>query len=294
MLVKDFIAGGRFPKEFYDTLPLVCEDCGADMDINNTMTILKCSNPYCSCKASQRLLALLRDLGVKNFGESRCTQFMEYFGLTNPYAIFGWSPDEDGVIGNMSEEFCYNLYDQINSHRKMLLWEYVKFGNLPNLRDSARYIFNGYNDLDTFYDDLESQGGVSFIQDKLGIAKGLDSDEISVRALSIYESLIMYHEELEEYIDYVDIISPKAILNICISTAVGAGYSSKSDFVAQMNQKFSDVVHINFLSGVTKDCDYLIWSKQGSETNKVKKAKNYGIPILTGAEFEAQLRNNFS
>ena len=80
------------------------------------------------------------------------------------------------------------------------------------------------------------------------------------------------------------------IMNICISTAVGAPYKSKQDFVAQMNARFSDKVHLNFLGSVTKDCEYVVWSKEGAPTSKVKKAEKYGIPVLTGAEFEAMLQ----
>lgn len=291
MYVKDLISGGRFPQQFYDVLPTVCDVCGADTEINTSLTVLKCSNPYCGCKASQRLLALLKDIGVKNFGESRCLQFLSHFRITNPYAIFGYSVAEDGLIGNMSQEFCENLEEQVNEHKTMLLWEYVKIGNLPNLRDSARFIFNGYTSLEDFYDDLED-GGVLFIQDRLGI-KG-NEDDISIRALSIYESLQMYREDLLQYIDFVNIISPKTILNICISTAVGGGYSSKADFVSKMNERYGEFVHLNFLTSVTKDCDYVIWSKAGSPTNKVNKAQKLGVPILTGLEFEMQIRSQFA
>lgn len=287
MLVKDLIVGGRFPKQFCDVLPTSCDVCGADTEINASLTILKCSNPYCGCKASQRLLSMLKDIGVKNFGESRCLQFLNHFRITNPYAIFAYSVEEDGLIGNMSQEFCENLEEQVDQHRSMLLWEYVKIGNLPNLRDSARFIFNGYTDLNSFYDDLED-GGVLFIQERLGI-KG-NEDDLSVRALAIYDSLQMFKDDLLAYIDFVDIISPRTILNICISTAVGNGYSSKADFVSKMNERYGSFVHLNFLSSVTKDCDYVIWSKAGAPTNKVSKARKLGIPILTGMEFEMQIR----
>lgn len=287
MLVKELELSGKLPQQFIDILPKVCPDCGADMVISDTLKELSCENPYCKGKVAQRMTAMLVDMGVKNMGESRCLKFIEETGLNYPSAILQWEP-KFGDIGDLSEEFLNGIKKQIDEHRTMMLWEYVKYSNIPYLRDTARELFKEYNDLKQFYAIMESKGdaAVVFIQEILGIK---ESGVLSIRALNIYQSLVIYKEELIEGLKYVNIIVPDKTLNICISTSVGQGYANKADFANQMNQRYGNKCHINFLSTVTKNCDYLIWSKIGAPTSKVKKANSYGIPILTGAEFEDML-----
>lgn len=287
MLVKELKDKTDLPEEFINLLPSVCPDCGGDMQISDTLRELSCTNLYCWGKASQRMVSFLQDLGVKNMGESRCIDLINTFQVTNPFFLFHYDVEEHGTIGNMSEEFCQDIVDQMDEHRTMMLWEYVKYANLPYLRDSARNIFSDYNDLEVFYDDLE-QDGIDLIQNKLGI-KDME-DDVSIRALNIYKTLIRYKDELFEYIDDVTIIQPNRVFNICISTSVGGGYNSKADFVNKMNTEYANKCHINFLSSVTKDIDYVIWSGVGGATSKVKKAEKYGIPIVNGVQFEEILR----
>ena len=288
MLVKDMVANKlKLPQAFIDILPKVCPDCGADMTISDTLRELGCDNPYCKGKVAQRMTAMLVDMGVKNMGENRCLEFIEQTKLRYPSAILQWEP-KYGEIGSLSVDFLTGIKEQIDTHRDMMLWEYIKYSNIPYLRDTARELFKDYQDLDAFYAILEAKGadGVAFIQKILGIA----DTGVSVRALNIFNSLITYKEELLEGLKYVNIIVPNKTVNVCISTSVGSGFSSKADFINQMNQKYGDKVHINFLSAVTANCNYLIWSKVGSPTSKVKKAQAKNIPIYTGVEFEQLLQ----
>lgn len=317
MILVSELKNSALPKEFLDVLPVYCDSCGAENEITESLTILRCSNPSCGEKAVQRLVALLKDLGVKNMGESKCRQFLEHFGTVNPYAIFMYEPDVDGpLFEGCSMDFSYALFEQINKKRKMLLWEFVKIGNLPGIRDSARKLFAEYDSLEEFYDDLEA-GGISFVQELLSI-KGkqeapdnyFDDDDspVSVKAVDVYNTLMYFKDELLEAVEFVEIKQlTTRVINICISTAVGKPYSSKADFVAKMNEEFGHKVHLNFLGSVTNDCQFLIWSKEGAPTNKVKKAEKINekrraqnmangvdeeeglIQIMTGAEFREYL-----
>lgn len=305
------------PKEFVDTLPTTCDACGAPTEITETLSLLRCSNPMCGEKAVQRLVALLQDLDVKNMGEAKCRNFLEHWGITNPYAIFMYELTDGPLFDGCSMDFSEGIFEQIDSKREMLLWEYVKIGNLPGIRDSARKLFADYDDLEEFYDDLE-EGGIDFVQDLLGIKKGTkqdsdnffdDSEAVSVTAVKVYNTLMDHKEELFEALDFVTIKKlTTPVLNVCISTAVGKPYKSKKDFINQMNEQFGHKVHLNFLSSVSKEVHFLIWSKEGAETSKVRKAKAHnvkveemiasGVPedeaphyieIMTGAEFRQYL-----
>lgn len=297
MLKVKELDASTLPQAFLDVLPKTCDICGADTEITESLTMLCCPNPRCIAKVTQRLLALLTDLGIKNMGESRCEKFLRHFDVLNPYAIFMYEPSDGPLFDGCGIEFSESIFEQIDKKRDMLLWEYIKIGNLPGIRDSARHLFMDYEDLEEFYDDLEA-GGIAFVQERLGItgkqskSDDWDDDEpTSVKAIAVYDTLIEFKDDLFEALDFVNIISVNKFMNICISTAVGAPYKSKADFVQQMNARYSNKVHLNFLGSVTKDCEYLIWSKEGVPTNKVQKANKYGIPIMTGAEFENMLDN---
>lgn len=303
--VRD-LATSQFPADFLACLPTVCDSCGGPTEITETLTILRCANPRCIEKSVQRLVALLADLGVKGMGESKARNFLETFGLTNPYAIFMYEPSDGPIHEGCSMDVSYTLFDQISAHRGMLLWEYVKIGNLPGIRDSARKLFAEYDSLDEFYDDLEA-GGIAFVQERLSIKGKAESDSffseddvVSIKAVDVYNTLLFFKDDLFEALDFVDIKQlDTPVINICISTAVGAPFTSKQDFVSQMNSSFEHKVHLNFLGSVSQDCQFLIWSKEGAPTNKVTKVHSINdkrqstgqepIAIMTGAEFRDYL-----
>ena len=318
MLKVTELQDSSLPQEFVDLLPTTCDYCGHPTEITETLTILRCSNTNCGEKSVHRLVTLLQDLDVKNMGESKCRQFLEHWGITNPYAILMYELSDGTLFDGCSYEFSEAFFEQLENKRTMLLWEYVKIGNLPGIRDSARKLFADYDNLYEFYDDLED-GGISFVQDLLGIKKGSkqdsdsfladdDDDSLSVKAVQVYNTLIFHKEELLEALDYVNIKElTTPVINLCISTGVGKPYKSKKDFINQMNEQFGHKIHLNFLGSVSKDCHFLIWSKEGAETSKVKKAYTHNdkletriyngedvsdmhrIEILTGEEFREYL-----
>ena len=297
-----------FPIGFLNSLPIKCEHCGSDTEISETLTILRCSNDNCKETVVQRMVMMLKDIGVKDMGESRCRGFVDKFGVDTPYAILGYEPNIDGTLtDNCSIEFSNNVYESIQRSNTMMLWEYVKIGNMPNIRDSARKIFGEYTDLNTFYNDLEDKG-IDLVQDLLGIkgSSPIDVDDfddisslgitkkevVSVRAYDVFNTLVKNKGYLKDYIQYIKL---KEVMNwtlsICISSSVGEPFKSKGDFVAAMNSKYSNLVNINLMSSVTKNCDALIWSGYGVPTSKVEKAKKYGIKVYTGKEFDEYLES---
>lgn len=319
MLTITELKESSLPVRFLNTLPEFCDTCGSPNEITETLTLLRCSNESCGSKTVQRMVAMLKDLGVKGMGESKCEAFLKFFQVNNPYIIFMYELSDGPLYENCSMDFSETIFDQVDAKRNMMLWEYVKIGNLPGIRNSALRLFGDYDDLHSFYEDLHD-GGVPFVQNLLSIqGKGGDTDDededdsslgVSIRAVQVYNTLVAYENDLVQALEYVNIKSLEVpTLNICISRAVGGNYGSKQEFVSQMNNSFGDKVHLNFLESVSKDCAFLIWSKEGSPTSKVKKVgtmnakmraanivagrdPDYGmINILTGDEFKEYLES---
>lgn len=279
------------PLRFVEALPDTCEECGSSLAISETMTGLHCSNPRCKDKLVMRIRAVCRDLGIVDFGESTISKFIDYYGVTNHLNFFDL---KEGMIlsDEVSPKVSEKVIDQVIRKKDFLLWEFVQVANLPFIQTSARKIFQGYNNLTEAFDDIE-EGGVDFIQKKLGIAK---EDTVSLQAMKIYTTLMEFKDDLLEGEECVNIISieGKKELNVVCSDQVGGNFHKKSEFYAYCKENFGDRVHINFLSSVTKNIDYLVWAgADGSParyTSKVQKVERYNekgsnIPIVTATMF---------
>lgn len=289
--IKENFDSYNLPQQFAEVLPEFCETCGAPMEISETLTGLHCSNPRCKDKMVMRIKALCNDLGILKFGESTIEKFIDYYEPDSPMDIFQL---EEGMLlaPYVSPKISADVIRQIKEKRKMQLWEYVMFANIPFVRTSARKIFQGYKNLDDAYKDIVS-GGLIFIQDRLGIS---EYNELSVQAMKVYNNLIEYKDDLYSGINDVEIIdlSNKKQLNVVCSDQVGNGFSKKSEFYAYINNTYADKLHVDFLSSVTKSIDYLVWAGADGTparyTSKVQKVERYNekgcnIPIVTAQQF---------
>ena len=316
MLVPELFKNrdASLPKKFYDSIPQYCieESCGFPLEMSESLTQLHCSNPKCPSKVVQRLIAMANKLGVKDLGESRATKFINTFGIKNPLLIFGYEPAIDGAMGDgISVETSQKIVDQFVKKNSFTLSEYVSIANLPFIQTSALTKFGDYDSLEEAYKDIE-MGGVEFIRNKLNIKKGGDDleDSVSVRALKVYDSLMTFKDDLFEALEFVTIISVhnenSIRLKAVCSDEVGMPFKTKADFYATINNRYENI-HVDFLSAVTKDIDYLIWAgangRPARYTNKVKKVEGYNakyeankekgklkdgehyIPIMTALDF---------
>lgn len=316
MLVPEFCRNrnGIISDKFYESIPQYCfeDGCGFPMEMSHTLTQLHCSNPRCPSKIVQRLVAMANQLGVKDMGESRAAKFVHTYGITNPLMIFTYEPNTDGAMGEgISLDVSNKIVSQFNEKKSFTLAEYVRIANLPFIQTSAMSIFGDYDSLEEVYDEID-KGGVEFIRSKLNIKKGdeEDTENISIRALKVYESLMTFKSDLLQAVDWVNIIKThtegmKTLKAVC-SDEVGAPFRTKADFYATVNNSFENV-HVEFLNSVTKAIDYLVWAgADGSParyTNKVKKVTAYNekyeankeagtvkdgehyIPIVTANQF---------
>lgn len=289
-LKRDYNRYG-LPERFVDILPSTCDECGSPLVISETMTGLHCSNPRCKNKLIMRIRAMCRDLGIVDFGEQTISKFIDYYGVTNHLNFFDL---KEGMIlsDEVSDKVSEKVIAQVVGKKDFLLWEFVQVANLPYIQTSARKIFQGYKNLTEAFDDIE-EGGVDFIQKKLGIVK---EDTVSLQAMKIYTTLMEYKDDLLEGEECVNIISTegKKELNVVCSDQVGDGFHKKAEFYAYCKEHFSDRFQINFLSSVTKSIDYLVWAgADGSParyTSKVQKVERYNekgsnIPIVTAHQF---------
>lgn len=281
----------NLPERFVDCLPEICETCGAPMEISETLTGLHCSNPRCKDKMVMRVKAVCNDLGILSFGESTIEKFIDTYNPDSPLDILYL---EEGMeVGDgVGEKVSKTITSQIAKKKKMLLWEYVMYANIPGIRTSAQKIFQGYKSLDDAYKDIDD-GGVPFIMEKIGTSS---DREVPIQAIKIYKNLLEFRDDLYSAIGAVELVDLSGVkeLNVVCSDQVGNGFNKKSEFYAYINNNYSDRVHVNFLPSVNKSIDYLVWAgadgTSARYTNKVMKVESYNkkgsnIPIVTATQF---------
>ena len=304
MLVRDFKEEcmDMYPIEFLDCLPEYCfnPSCNSPTEMSETLTGLRCSNPRCPDKIVKRITHIMNDLGIKDFGSARASDFVASYGIRNPLAVFAYEP-VDGCLGqSISMELSERIFEQISKKKNFTLWEYVRTANLPFIQSSALALFGDFDDLSEAYERIED-GGVEYIRERLGIQKGGDSkvssDEVleddysdleasipsvSIRALKIFEVLMTFKQDLFEYLSFVNIIPLNSgdmiTLKAVCSEEVGAPFKTKADFYSTVNSLYPNI-HVEFLKSVNADIDYLVWAgADGSDvrvTNKVMKVRGY-------------------
>lgn len=287
----------NLPERFANCLPDICEICGSPLWLKESLTELQCSNPRCPDKIAMRINMICEDLNILYFGESTIRKFMEYYIVTNPMCMFALKPGML-VSDEISQDVSDKIINQIVKKRNFLLWEYVMYSNLPNIKTTAKKIFQGYDSLESAYNDIET-GGVDFIQKRLGI--NCDG-EVSVQAMKVYSTLMEFKNDLFECLEDVNIITLGDIkeIDVVCSDEVGTGFKKKADFYDYVKSNFGEKVHVNFLSSVKKSIDYLVWKgADGSParyTSKVRTVEGWNcsgktnIPIVTAEEFIKRMR----
>lgn len=287
----------KLPYEFVSVLPAVCPVCGAPTEMSEVLTRLHCSNPRCPDKVAMRIKAICQKLGILGFGESTISDFVDMYGVTNPLNMFNLSLGME-ISDRLSQETADKIIVQIEAKKDFQLWEYVQIAQLPYVQTTAKSIFGEFSSLEDAYMAIE-EGGVSYIQQKLGLAG--DENGISIRAMQVYNSLIEYKDDLFECLPDVNIISTegKTEINLYCSDKAGGGFKHKKDFYNYIEKEFGDK-YVFTIAPINKKLNYLIWAgadgtpcEVTSKVNKVMtyQSQGYDIPIMTAGQFIEHLRS---
>lgn len=267
-----------FPINFIDLLPTVCDRCGCEIEVSESLTFLQCSNRRCPSKIEYRIFSLLQDIGIYDLTIEDCMCFVDKFNILNPYAIFLYNPKFDGLFHLKYDiEKSNNLYKKINQRRGMLLWEFIKIGNLMYLKDSAEKIFETYNDITLFYKDLED-GGIQFIQEILLKDEHLDcsNGEILVKAVTLYDILLFFKEDILKGVKGVVLLKPTKTIGIVFASDV-SGYSGNYDFLMELNKQYKDNIYFYNTKLIKNNKEkFIYWEemknrKVSSQIEKVKQ-----------------------
>ena len=288
MKIQEAYNAGLLDFELYKIIPQTCAYCGYDIEINESLTFMWCSNSFCPEHLAARIELMLKELGIEGFGRKLCRDLVIENNLAFPGQVFDL--DVEDMPSHYTYEMQEKLYNEIHSKRTQPLWKIIKSLQYDGFSDRAKKVFGGYGDIGQFYTDLSEQGE-ELIADLLNM-------NLTPTTARIEQLLWDNFDEITKTTSLFNI--PKVastMLKVSITGGVssvtmddGSKYPNRDLFIDDMIAKYGDKVNIIKLARPTSDCDYFISDKKSS-SSKYRQAEENNIPIVTAAEFVEILEN---
>lgn len=273
-------------------IPTECPVCGSDIVFTDSLKQIYCVNKQCALKVAARLENMAKAMKADGWGESTCLAVVQHFGMISPYQVF--------VIGERGldcpdvsafEKKIKSICDP--EKRKVRLWEVVKLAGIPSVETIAFKIFDGFSNLTEAYEKISTLQ-VPFIAERLG----LKNADTSVMAVSIYNTLMEYKDELLFGESKFDIQIPTGQKLIVAITGGVQGYKNKSEFIQSINSRYQGKINAILVNSVTSQVNVLVADADRS-SNKYKTAirmqsKGSPIQIMTSRELLDRLQENLA
>ena len=239
-----------------------CE-CSAEIEFTDSLRQIYCPNRYCHLKMAARLECMAKAMKVDGWDNDICTKVCEDFKLKSPYQVFLLENTEYAGVSDFRKRI-QSICDP--EKRRLKLWELVTYAGIASLETTAYKIFDGYKSITEAYEDIEKYQ-VPLIADKLG----LKSSDTGVMAVSIYNTLMEYKNELlfgEKNFTIYENTGKK--IQIAIDGVIN-GFTNKSDFISHLNLRYGGKISVNLLNSVVSNIDTLIFNGD-SDSRKYKTA----------------------
>lgn len=153
MKVSEALEKGTIPIQYKGIVPLKCR-CGAEIEVNETLTKMWCPGDKCISKQIARMNEMLTNFGVKNIGLSYCRDLwyeMERYGLGDshmnvfllPFTEYPQTYKLDVTMKKF--EAIQNAVKEVHFNGGLTLGELVSKMALPGLDLNARKLFRGFS-----------------------------------------------------------------------------------------------------------------------------------------------------
>lgn len=290
-------------KDVLDNIPKTCDGaygCGSELEFTENLTQIYCPNRFCTHKVASRLEAMAKEMQADGWGLETCLKVVKMFGLKSPAQVFlipSVNAETLALASSNIAAFDKKLQSICDpAKRKVQLWQVVKLMNIPGLAMNAMKVFDGYTSMTEAYKEIEERQ-VPLIMERLGISKNTDS---SVMAISIYDTLIEYKDELISAEKRFDIYVPEGEpLKIAITGGV-AGYTNKGEFIKYLNFIGEGKFSISLMNTVSTQVDILVADNDTSSRKfktacKINEKAGYDkVKIFDGAGCIRYLKQQYN
>jgi len=256
MTIKEAKNKKIIPEEF-NFIPDICSVCGSDLNINENLTIMECSNIYCLESVIYRAEQMLKNFNIVGVGTQFCRKFFNLFPSNHHTTILLASLDK--LISAGGEAQGTSIYKQIlNIVRQVWTFDdLVSKLALPNLNQEAYKIFKGIYGWKTFKLAVEQVSGN--MENYLFNLEGFGE----IKSKSIAKTFELFDIDLI----IVDMLFKKYLgkrksYNICITGFTNYYNMTKTEYIDYLKKISNGIISIVQKSSFTSDCDYLIASNK--------------------------------
>lgn len=256
-------------------LPGVCERCGSDLVDEGTR--LYCPNQACPKRSYYRIRKWLDVMDIRDFGDAILTKLFDAGRVTEIADLYSLTADELASFDRMGETLASKLVRNLASVSEVPLAKFVAGFNIEGVGTLIidKAVAAGYDTLDALLaatpEELAEVNGIGEITGRT-IAEGLAQLEPRMRALLATGR--------------VSIASPSG------GSLRGASFCFTGSLARMTRAAAQDRVREaggTVTSSVTKDLTYLVTNDPESGSNKNRKAREYGVQIITEDAFLALL-----
>lgn len=237
-------------------IPTNCPSCSSTLEIVNER--LFCRNPACDAKTGKQVEHFAKTLKIHGLGKAT----IDKLGISSIIEIYDLTKED--IISRLgSEKLGNKLYQEIKLSQGKPLEYILPALGIPLCGATAASKLQAYS--------VENSipWGFMTIEDYRNAGLGAKASANLVNWLEVNE---------QKYVDlftwdFSDVEQRKASATVCISGKL-TSFKTKKEATEWLEQQGFSVV-----TSVTKTTDFLI-NEAGAETEKTKKARQYGITIL--------------
>ncbi len=266
------------------SLPKYCPICGANLKIktNDDVEVLFCPNDNCQGKLINRIDHFVgkKGLDIKGLSKATIEKLIDWGWLETLSDVFRLCAykNEWGKKPGFGAKSVANILNAIEESRTTTLEYFISSLGIPFIglavaRDICSHVktYEEFRNKCLTHFDFNQWDG--FAESKTNALWNYDFEE----ANKIYEFLTIVYEDPKE----------KAKKTLTDKTIVITGrlteFKNRNELQKAIEDRGGKVT-----GSISKRTDYLINNDINSDSSKNKKAKEYGIPIITEADFKAQ------
>ena len=271
-------------------LPSKCR-CGANIEFNDSIRNMRCTNDNCIYKIIDRLHNFCTYNNI-NINNSELLNIAKTLNIITPYQLLMLDEAyEHKLISSDIVTDIDNLLCDIAKlkNRPIYLYEMIAMCGLTSITNVAEQLFNGFDTVDDAFNEIE-QGQLTFINERLGV-KDIDN---SIFSMDIYKDLVSLKEEFVFAETQLKIIKYPRVIKIAFCDNVLPFYN-KRELIKYLDSKFK--VKFNHVVCINDTVDILVKSFDSNNTKtRLANAINdkYRADMINSGKLEIQDLDKFN
>lgn len=240
-----------------------CPECGFSVEYIEPEII--CLNTICPGKHLAQLMDSIRRIGIERLGEPTLKKMIKILKVYDLIDIFKLEEKDFLNLEGFAKTSAKNLFDEIQTVKKQGVFEWQILSAI-NLNGIGK----------TLSKDLLKNRDLSELRE-MNVNDFLEINGIGLERANILVGGLI---EKSIYVDrLLDILPRKGKSNMDMTGLVfaltGAMPLKRNEITKMVEEKGGEI------KGISKDIDYVVAADPESKSGKVKKAIEYGIPIIS-------------